>query len=85
MTDDQLLVAFESLALPFSQWTHRAHVRVAFCYLRRHPFDEALARMRAGIRAYNAHHAVPDGPTSGDLAPLPLSLPAQDRTGRAPL
>jgi hypothetical protein len=65
VTDDELLGAFESLTLPFSEWTHRAHVRVAFCYLRRLPFEQALARMRAGIRAYNARHAVPEGPTSG--------------------
>jgi hypothetical protein len=65
VTDDELLRAFEALTLPFPEWTHRAHVRVAFCYLSRHPFDEALGRMRAGIRAYNARNAVPEGPASG--------------------
>ena len=29
------------------------------------PFDEALQRLRAGIKAYNAAHNVPDTPTSG--------------------
>lgn len=65
MTDDQLLQAFEALTLPFGQWTHRAHVKVAFTYLTRHPFDEALARMRAGVKAYNAHNQVPESDTSG--------------------
>jgi hypothetical protein len=65
MGDDELVVAFEGLTLPFVQWTHRAHVRVAYTYLRRHAFDEALRRMRVGVKAYNAHNAVPEGPTSG--------------------
>jgi hypothetical protein len=65
MTDDEHLRAFEELTLPFEQWTHRAHVKVAFTYLRRHAFDEALTRMRDGIRAYNARHAVPETETSG--------------------
>ena len=65
VTDDELLNAFETLSLPFSEWTHRAHVSVAFAYLRRHPFDEALGRMRAGVKAYNARHAVPETATSG--------------------
>jgi hypothetical protein len=65
MTDDDFLQAFEELTLPFEQWTHRAHVKVAFTYLRRHPFDEALRRMRDGVKAYNARHGVPEGPTSG--------------------
>ena len=46
VTDEELLSAFEGLTLPLAQWTHRAHVRVAFTYLRRHPFEEALGRMR---------------------------------------
>ena len=65
MTDDQLIDAFEKRTLPFEQWTHRAHVKVAVTYLRRHPFNEALELIRSGIKAYNAHNAVPEWPTSG--------------------
>ena len=65
MNDAQLLEAFESLTLPLEQMTHRAHVRLAFACLQQHSFDEALARIRTGIKAFNAHHNVPDGPTSG--------------------
>ena len=65
MDDADLLHQFETRTLPFAQWTHRAHVRVAFLYLRAHPFDEALARMRAGVKAYNAANDVPESPTSG--------------------
>jgi hypothetical protein len=65
MTDDELLRRLEDRSLPFEQWTHRAHVRVAFCCLQQHPFAEALDRLRAAIKAYNAANNVPDGPTSG--------------------
>ncbi|MDB5333366.1 MAG: hypothetical protein JWP03_4517 [Phycisphaerales bacterium] len=65
MTDNELTLAFEALTLPFEQWTHRAHVRVAYTYLRRHPFDLALEKMRAGVKAYNASHEVQESPTSG--------------------
>lgn len=65
MHDDQLLRAFEDCSLPFDQWTHRCHVKVAFLYLSEHGFDQAVAKMRLGIQAYNAAHGVPDGPTSG--------------------
>jgi hypothetical protein len=65
MDDAELLRHFETLTLPFERWTHRAHVRVAFSYLRAHAFDDALAHMRAGVKAYNAANHVPESPTSG--------------------
>jgi hypothetical protein len=63
--DAELVAQFESSTLPFAQWTHRAHVRVAFCYLREHGFDRALEKLRTGIKSYNAANNVPDTPTSG--------------------
>jgi hypothetical protein len=65
MDDERFLAEFESCRLPFAQWTHRAHVKVAFLYLREHLFDGALDRMRARIQAYNAAHQVPESATSG--------------------
>ena len=65
MDDREFLAQFESLTLPFPQWTHRAHVKVAFLYLREHGFDAALQRLRSGIQSYNAANNVPDTPTSG--------------------
>lgn len=65
MTDAELLRRFEDCSLPFAQWTHRAHVRVAYLYLCAHPFDEALRRMRVGVQAYNAAKDVPTGPLMG--------------------
>jgi hypothetical protein len=65
MDDAELLRQFESRTLPFDQWTHRSHVKLACLYLRRHPFPEALRRVREGIQAYNAVRGVPEGPGSG--------------------
>jgi hypothetical protein len=65
MSDNELLCAFEDTSLPFASWNHRAHVRVAFAYLSRFALEEAIERMRAGIRAYNAAHGVGDGPEMG--------------------
>src|SRR5439155_21141806 len=65
MDDAELVRQFENLTLPFSQWTHRAHVKVAYTYLKRHCFDEALTKMRAGVKTYNGHNKVPESPTSG--------------------
>jgi len=59
MTDDELLRQFEECAFPFDQWNHRAHVKVAYSYLARYPFNDALQRMRAGIKRYNAANNVP--------------------------
>jgi hypothetical protein len=65
MTDDELLQRFEAQALSRQEWTHRCHVKVAYLYLSRHPFAEALARIRQGIQALNKANKVPEGPASG--------------------
>lgn len=65
LADGELLRQFEACALPFAQWTHRAHVKVAFLYLREHAFDEALRRLRSAIQRFNAANNVPDGPLEG--------------------
>lgn len=65
LDDTSLLAAFEDHSLPFDQWTHRAHLRVAFLYVRGASLDEATARLRSGIRAYNAAHGVFTTPTRG--------------------
>src|SRR5882762_4796663 len=65
MDDAAFLKSFEDLSLPFAQWTHPAHVKVGFLYLRAHPFEEALKRIRSGIKAYNAANKVPESATSG--------------------
>ena len=59
------MAQFERTTLPSSDWTHRAHLRVAYRYLRQRPFAEALAEVRIRIRSYNAAHHVPTTPTRG--------------------
>jgi hypothetical protein len=76
--DREFLERFEALTLSFDRWTHRAHVKVAYLYAMRYPLAESIDRMRAGIKAYNAHNRVlPEAQArfvEPDLAPLPRIL-----------
>src|SRR5262249_12648590 len=65
MDDQRFLAAFEAAAIPRERWAHRDHVRVAFLYLRDHPFEEALSRIRSGIQSLNRANRVPETATSG--------------------
>lgn len=65
MTDTEHLRRFEDHSLPHAEWTHRAHLKVAYLYLCQLPYPEALERLRAGIKAYNAAHGIQDTPTGG--------------------
>jgi hypothetical protein len=50
---DRLAAAFLALTLPKAEWTHEAHLRVGLWHVVRFGADEALDRLRRGIRAYN--------------------------------
>jgi hypothetical protein len=63
--DDALFEAFGASALTAAEWTHEAHVRVAYLFLRRHPFDEAHVRMRAGIIRLNERHGLVESGARG--------------------
>jgi hypothetical protein len=66
VTDEEFLAAFEACTIVFpTEWTHRAHLRMAYLYLDRHPFEEALRRVRTGIQRFNAANRVPEGPDRG--------------------
>ena len=65
MNDDDFIQQFEACSLPFDQWHHRAHVKLAYLYLTRHGLDIAGTKLRDGIRAYNTANNVPDRPNSG--------------------
>lgn len=54
MTDTEFLTAFEAAAIDRKDWTHEAHVRMAWLYLTRLPFATALEKVRSGIRKLNA-------------------------------
>jgi hypothetical protein len=61
MTDDEFLAAFEAVAFTRPEWTHEAHVRMAWAYLSRLAFAEALHKVRTGIQKLNAKIGSPDG------------------------
>ncbi len=63
--DQEFLQQFERCTLPFTEWNHRAHVKVAYLYLTGHPLEEAIDHIRRGIKRYNAANNVPEGPESG--------------------
>ena len=65
MNDQEFLSRFEDCTLPFAEWTHRAHVKVAFLYVRDNSFERAIEKICAGINAYNAVNDVPEGPMVG--------------------
>ncbi|HEY1191616.1 MAG TPA: hypothetical protein VGE74_28545 [Gemmata sp.] len=55
MTDDEFLTAFEACALRREDWTHEAHVHMAWLYATRNATRaECFDRVRAGIMALNA-------------------------------
>ena len=60
-----LLRLFEDCTLPREEWTHAAHLTVALWHLLQFDWPEAVARVRRGIKRYNAAHAVPTTPTGG--------------------
>ncbi|MFO0936187.1 MAG: hypothetical protein U0798_06700 [Gemmataceae bacterium] len=53
MSDEELRIAFEACTLPKADWTHEAHVRMAWIYLSTRSYEEALESIRAGIQKYN--------------------------------
>ncbi len=60
--DTEFLTAFEKGVLPRAEWTHRAHLRMAYLYLRPCPdADTILQTIRGRIRACNAAQGNPDG------------------------
>jgi len=58
MNDEEHLRSFEDQSLPRAGWSHRAHLKVAYLYLIRFSYDEALERLRRGIKAYNAAQGI---------------------------
>lgn len=52
MTDDEFLAAFEECTLVRKEWTHAAHVRMAWLYATR--TADPLPLVRTGIRKLNA-------------------------------
>ena len=56
---------FEDCTLPRERWTHAAHLTVALWNLLQYDWPEAVERVRAGIKRYNAAHGILPTPTGG--------------------
>lgn len=88
LTDEALWQAFGASTLPAEAWTHRAHLRMAWLFLKRHPIDEAHLLLRVGIIRLNAFHNLVETPVRGyheTLTRLWLALIASlIRTADAP-
>ncbi len=50
---NNLVEQFNSRTLPKTQWTHMAHILVAFWYVSRYSETETLDRVRNAIKDYN--------------------------------
>lgn len=60
-----LVAVFLARTLPKQDWTHEAHLIVGLWHVCEFGFDEALTRMRTGIRAYNEAVGTANTETSG--------------------
>jgi len=62
---ERLVARFLDGTLPAAEWTHCAHLGVGAWHVRRYGAADALARLRAGIRALNDAHGTPNSDTRG--------------------
>lgn len=58
LPDDALWDSFHARTLPEKEWTHRAHLRMAWITLRKHAIDEAHVLIRVGIIRLNHAHGL---------------------------
>jgi hypothetical protein len=59
MSDREFRAAFEAGALAPADFSHRAHVRLAYVYLAESDVDLALERMRAALVGFLCVHGLP--------------------------
>lgn len=86
LDDDALWTAFHERTLTAAQWTHRAHLRVAWMHLERYALDEAQVLLRVGIIRLNATHGLIETAARGyheTLTRVWLAL-IQDARGAGP-
>lgn len=62
---DALGARFEACAIGAKEWTHQAHLVVGLWHVHRYGADEALARLRPGIRRLNESHGGVNSATNG--------------------
>ena len=84
---DDLARRFAACTIPKSEWTHTAHLLVGAWHVARFGAEEALARLRAGIRKLNDSHGTINSPASGyheTITRAYVSLLAELLAGAAP-
>ena len=57
--DREFRAAFEAGAFAPADFSHRAHVRLAYVYLAESDVSMALERMRAALLSFLSHHDIP--------------------------
>lgn len=62
---DDLVRRFDSLTLTKPEWTHAAHLAVGLWHVSRYGLDDALTRLRRGIRRLNESHGTLNTATGG--------------------
>jgi hypothetical protein len=65
MNIDDLGARFEACAIPKEEWTHAAHLVVGLWHVHRYGADEALIRLRSGIRRLNESNGGVNSATDG--------------------
>ena len=59
ISDREFRAAFEAGAFAPADFSHRAHVRLAYVYLAESDVSMALERMRAALLTFLSHHDIP--------------------------
>ena len=62
---DEFARQFAMKEIPARLWTHGAHLAVGLWHVNRHGADEALRRLRQGIRSLNEHHGKQNTESAG--------------------
>jgi adenylate kinase family enzyme len=62
---DDLGARFEACEIPAKEWTHAAHMVVGLWHVHRYGADDALIRLRSGIRRLNESHGGVNSATNG--------------------
>jgi hypothetical protein len=62
---DRIVQGFIDCTLPCTEWTHVAHLTVGLWHARHFPPEQALERVRQGIRRYNTSCGTENSATRG--------------------
>ncbi len=62
---DDFAARFVACRIPKTEWTHLAHLAIGMWHVHTYGADEALTRLRVGIRRLNDNHGTPNSATNG--------------------